>query len=425
MFSLRRSGAVLSAAAMLSGVAVTAGATPASAAPAPTPPAYFGVHHNLVADPASPWPKAPVGAVRLWDSGVSWRDVEPADNQWNWAKLDQQVAVARSKGADPMIVLGGTPQWASARGKSVPPGSEPLLGPGAADMPVAAAWVDYVRQIVARYSKRGVTNFQVWNEPNVVRFWNGSPAEMKKLSDQARSVLKSVSPKSKFISPSFPLRLKNPQRNWFEAYTKTGVMRTYDAIALNPYPVPNQGPEESMALIAYAKAVLKKYKVPAKPIWNTEINYGLAGAGQKQRVLPAALAAGYVARTMLLNKAGGVGRVYWYSWNYAPFFGINTTAKNSVTLTPAGTAFVTSRRWMSGQVLNGCTRDKAGTYKCTITTAKTRGFVYWNPVASRRPVVKAPAKTYQFEYVNGKAVKARPGSGLKVGQVPVLIRVKR
>ena len=50
-------------------------------------------------DPST-FPQAPVGAVRLWDSGVTWREIETSPGVFDFSRLDVAVSTARNRGAD-------------------------------------------------------------------------------------------------------------------------------------------------------------------------------------------------------------------------------------------------------------------------------------------------------------------------------------
>ena len=59
-----------------------------AAAPGPSgaiPATFFGLqmHKPLVAD-GQPWPTVPFGAGRLWDSGVSWAEVNKSQGAYDW-----------------------------------------------------------------------------------------------------------------------------------------------------------------------------------------------------------------------------------------------------------------------------------------------------------------------------------------------------
>src|ERR1700749_4290736 len=63
---------------------------------------YFATHlHRLVpvAEPdahATPWPAGQIGALRVWDSGPRWADLEPARGAFRFDRLDTYVAQAQA-----------------------------------------------------------------------------------------------------------------------------------------------------------------------------------------------------------------------------------------------------------------------------------------------------------------------------------------
>ncbi|MEO6713554.1 MAG: hypothetical protein ABIM89_09025, partial [Mycobacteriales bacterium] len=122
----RTVAAGVAALAMILGVSVAA-ATPAAAASIPIGPGLFGLHIN---DSVTNYPTVPFGTVRLWDSGTSWRELQPSPTVWDFSRLDAQVAKLRAARKDIVIVLGSTPRWASKR-----PNEAGNYGPGTAAEP--------------------------------------------------------------------------------------------------------------------------------------------------------------------------------------------------------------------------------------------------------------------------------------------------
>src|SRR6187200_16844 len=108
--------AVLSRRLLAVGAAVGIGlmllpAAPAGAATSRIPGSFFGMHNGEHVS----YPTAPVGAVRLWDSGVSWRDIETAPGRYDFTPVDAQVNAARAHGATVLLVLGQTPRFHSTK----------------------------------------------------------------------------------------------------------------------------------------------------------------------------------------------------------------------------------------------------------------------------------------------------------------------
>ncbi|HEX6937745.1 MAG TPA: hypothetical protein VF227_14590, partial [Actinomycetes bacterium] len=81
----------------------------AAAARVPAP--FFGMHDL---NPAT-WPNTQVGAIRLWDSGVTWREIETQPGVFDFSRLDSQIDTARANGAHVLVVLGQTPRFHSTR----------------------------------------------------------------------------------------------------------------------------------------------------------------------------------------------------------------------------------------------------------------------------------------------------------------------
>jgi hypothetical protein len=390
-------------------------ASPAAAATGPIPRSFFGMHNG---DTGS-YPTAPVGAVRLWDAGVSWREIETAPGRYDFTRVDARVNAARAHGAAVLLVLGQTPQFHSTK-----PGTPGWYGLGAAAMPTEAAWKNYVSGVVKHFKGRGV-DYQVWNEANVVGYWRGTAQQMATLTRLASTIVNRNDPSAKVVSPAMAVRLPS-QRSWLRTYyaQKTGGRKvaTYvDIVSLNLYPLASQKPEASMTLLATTRNVLRAAGV-RKPIWNTEINYGLLGGGNAKTV-SAQTQAAYVGRTFLLNAASDMKRVYWYSWNLQALANTSLTSADGVTLTEAGTAYSVVRSWLLGSRINGCPRDGHGTYTCTMTYSGGVKRVYWNP--SRNTSVHAVASARAAVNLLGSARILRGGERIAVTASPVMVRSAR
>ena len=129
------------------------------------PRAYWGMH--VMSPIGDGFPEVPITAVNLTTSGVYWNVVETAPGQYDFSRLDDIVATAEDRRAQPMVVLGFTPTFHSEKPNSATP---------AATMPDEAAWRAWVSAVADRYRDR--LDYQVWPEPNIVSNWAGTPAQM-------------------------------------------------------------------------------------------------------------------------------------------------------------------------------------------------------------------------------------------------------
>jgi polysaccharide biosynthesis protein PslG len=82
-------------------------------------------------------------------------------NSPNWLTADRYVAAVNARGLAVLWILTNTPAWAAA------PGYSGVWAPWADD----ALFGEAARKVVARYYDRGVTTYEIWNEPNYSWFF--------------------------------------------------------------------------------------------------------------------------------------------------------------------------------------------------------------------------------------------------------------
>ena len=370
-------------------------------------------------DPTS-FPSSRPGAIRLWDSGVTWREIERSPGVFDFSRLDASVNAARAKGSDVLIVLGQTPRFHAQR-----PNAAGFYARGASSPPKLTPWKRYVRKVALRYKGRGV-DYQVWNEGNVPGFWSGTPAKLAELTKVTWKVLNNADPRAQVVSPAMATRLKSQQK-WIDAFysRSTGgarVGRWMDVVSLNLYPLTNDGPEASMALLSTTRSILRRYGV-TKPIWNTEINYGLqVGGGGTAKDITRKKEAAFVARTYALNAANNVKRVYWYAWDLQKLANTQLTYANG-SVTPAGKTYSVVKSWLQGTRALGCSRSGNGTYTCTFRYSGGVKRVYWNP--SRKATVRTVSSATRLYFQSGGDEKVGGNKTIGVKFAPVMVRSRR
>jgi hypothetical protein len=375
------------------------------------------------------------GAVRLWDVGVRWYEVETRKGHYDWTRLDQLVTAAQASHTQVTMVVGGTPSFYSRNPWYVPPRAVP-------------AYRAFVKALMKRYKKfhgaRGIDAYQVWDEANITTFWTGTPHEMARLTMAMSAVRNRFDRHAKVVAPSMVTRLDYQQKGLSDFFAQhvggKPVWRYVDAIGLSMYPLPTYGrrtgvPEDSMTLLRRVRGLLHRDGVPrSKAIWSTEINYGLQSgkdANTPAKPITKARQAANVVRTYLLNAANGVKRVFWYRYDMGTYPGGGTIANTLLTrpnhpdeVTAAGTAFVTAQAWMHGRLLGShghrpCRKDRHGTYTCVVKDKSGKRHIYWNPFRTAR--VTLPRRAHHLHGVLGGSSDVKPGSRLEVGFKPVMV----
>jgi hypothetical protein len=412
-------------------------------------PKLFGVHDASL----NSLSRAGTGSIRLWDTGTTWAAMQPTSGAPDFTRLDQIVRDAHANGTEVTMVVAMTPQWAAP---------DPTNPAYQTEMPDLTAYKNFLSTLMNRYkdfqfgpgdSGRGIANYQVWNEANIINFWSGTPAQMAQLTAAAAQVRAAVDPGARLLAPALVSRLPFEQK-WirqFYAQKVDGrpVWKYVDAITFNLYPMDTYPtasgtrpgtPEDSIRLLNLTRVILYSDGMPTTvPIWNTEINYGMRGGGTGAAVpIPEDLQMAYVMRTYLLNAAQGVKRVNWYAYdmgNLPPAEGgaplgntllTDPDQRSTAPLTDAGHAFGRIQQWMAGTMVGTatgrpCARDLHGTYTCLIKYPSGGvGRVYWNPYSTAQVKLVASAKTLEDEY--GTTMQVTGGQPLTVDYAPVLVR---
>ena len=401
------------AAAAVGLVASVAPTAAAGAAPV-VPDALFGQHvATIVAGTPAALPS--VGSIRLWDAGVSWKDLEPANEQYNWAPLQAAVANARALGASEILyTMGNTPAWAASN----PSSSKALYGPGTNSHPRSDAdYVDFVADMLAAVP--GITAVQVWNEANLQDFYQGTAAQLAQLTKEVAPVIRAHG--AKVVAASTTVRAGGPVGKFGKAYgaamKKAKAWSSVDVVAGHFYPPATKGPNERVKYIKKIKAYYKKYGAKSKPLWDTEMNYGdLRSYMKVKRAYTGDTAATYVARTYIDSMRYGVQRVFWYLWDANVLGTAMTTGGQNGAIQSGGVAFLQVRDWMANKTWLGC-KTKSSVTTCTVRAGD--GSTQYIRYASKKKAYKVPAAG-TIRYLNGSAAPVAKGQKVTLTTQPVL-----
>lgn len=284
----------------------------------------FGLHFNstVTADPA-----LNLGAMRMWDNGLTWRLIEGTEDVYNWNGCDNRIALAERYGAEVLMTLGQAPGWAS---ETSPAGDNYNPTPPVND----EDWTDYITAMVTRYKGR-IHAYEIWNEPNASNFWNGTVGRLIELSSLAYSTIKSIDPDATVVSAA----PSSAGLNYFGQMLAAGAADYADAIGFHFHRHPLE-PEMLLDRVASVKAIMATYGV-TKPIWNTEFGWGeypVEGGTEDTDPMSEAQAASYIFWSYMVLLAGGIVRNFNYgvghSWSL-----LRLVDGDLETLNDAGTAF--------------------------------------------------------------------------------------
>jgi putative glycosyl hydrolase len=256
-----------------------------------------------------------------------WRGVQPSRGSFNWGATDLLVGTLASHGIRPVPFVWGSPSWVGSGALNQAP-------TGTADK---QAWRDFLKAAVARYGPGGsywgapyhqkygssatplpVQSWQIWNEPNLKRFWAPSPSSQQyaRLVEISHDAIKSQDPQARIVLAGLfsdgDVKAGDFLRNLYQI---PGTKGDFDAAALHPY---GCNRDQTRQRIVNFRAVMTNHADGGTPLWLTEFawgsgppdrfckNKGLAG---QQQLLSNSF-------KMILNnrRAWNVQRLFWFLW---------------------------------------------------------------------------------------------------------------
>jgi hypothetical protein len=386
---------------------------------APIPRSYFGLHIHR-ATTGTVWPEADFGSWRLWDTTTQWSALEPQKGKWDFSLLDKLVALGEQHHKNIMLTLGQTPTWSSSR-----PAEKSGNGMGAAAPPINLAdWREYVRTVGTRYKGR-IHAYEIWNEPNLSDFYIGSVEQMVELTNVASAELKKVDPTIIVVTPSVT---GDYGVGWLTKFLQAGGARNADAIGYHFYVSPKD-PEASLDIIFRVQDAMRANGAASKPLWDTEFGYAVANKTPQQRpewarhsiyarILSEDEASALIERTLILNWAAGIQRVFWYAFDNG-YMGM--TEPDGKTPKKNAHAYAVVQSWLEGARMGVCADHAGALWECTLALKNgTPTFVAWSPRGTTRWQI--PPQFHPEAVIDMQGVR-RPfhAKSLEVGISPVLV----
>lgn len=376
------------------------------------------------------WIPSYAGAVRLWDSGNRWSNIEPGRGVFDFAWTDKLVNNSRYAHKPVLLTLGQTPKWASSNPGdtrcafySASRRQEAGYEAGQCHAPKKMTdWDGYVRAVVKHYKGR-IEAYEVWNEANLTQFWRGNMTQLATMTKHATSIIHAVDPKAKVLSPSVIFVQSAATRGFVQNLTNAGGLRGVNGVAVHLYHHGvTDAPEANVAGALALRAQLNKRGIKA-PLWNTESGFRWNVKGQ---VASATVQRRLTARSWLVANYLRLPRSYYYSNN--SFLSLNT--RSTYGGTAAEKTVYQLRRWYTGASIKSCVHGPEGKmsfdiWQCTFSYGKSGksyryGQVRWSTGGTY--AASAPAGTSQVEYIGAAARRAGKGTRVTVSQNPVLVR---
>ena len=324
--------------AVAAGLAIAALAAPAQAAERRVPQGWLGVVADgpLTAAHTGEW-DAMVGAgVESVRTAVRWYELQPYGSAaevpaadaarfrdaggvpTDFTALDAVIAGAAARGLSVLPVVQATPAWAARTPGDItsPPADPATFGRFMAALagrygPQGSLWAE--RPDLPRIPVRA---WQVWNEPNLTRYWSEQPFARSyvRLLKAADAALDAADPGATVVLAGLP----NVSWTALRQIYKAGGRGHFDAVSLHPY---TRRPKDVLRLVRYARREMRRAGDGRTPVWLTELSWPAAKgkvprpAGFETTDRGQAVRLGAALRLIARDRrALRIQRVFWYTW---------------------------------------------------------------------------------------------------------------
>ncbi len=265
---------------------------------------------------------------------LNWGWVQPrSPGSFNWSGPDRLIGALAAHGIRAVPDFWGNPGWVWGS-----PARPPLARPR--DM---LAWRAFLRAAVARYGPDGafwrtryrqlhpqaaplpITSWQIWNEPNLRKYFapKPSPARYARLLRVSRDAIVGADPEARILLAGMPGYGQVTAWRFLRRLYATPEFRTsFSAAALHPYA---RNLDQFRYELRRFRTVMSNHGDAARPLWITELAWGSAlpdrfginqGPVGQSRMLRAAF------RLILTHRAAwNVQRLFWFHWRDPPAAG--------------------------------------------------------------------------------------------------------
>lgn len=384
----------------------------------------FGAHRG--------WPALGLNVVRLWDTGTTWSLLEPCDNCWDFStgsgkRMDLLVDYIKYNDPNAQILytMGQTPAWAATN-----PGSDGAYGLGSNSAPKdLTTWRRYVKTLATRYKGR-IRYWELWNEADYSRLYEGSVETMVEMARIAREELKAADPANVLISPSYT----GGGLMWLNNFFGAGGKNYVDAVAIHGYYALDA--EGLLNSLSNLRQIMKTHGISNKPIWNTEgglsctLNMAscLAQAPGKTTVssyeLPIAAQRGAMARAFAFMWTNGIVNFNHYTLEgTADTPALADPATNYTTQTPYGIAYLMSSKWIVGSSLVDAYQTPEGIYVFKMKTADNKpAYLVWSTKGTQKVRTPATWPITKLNRLDSTSAALSPSTPFDLTDEPVLLQ---
>ena len=380
------------------------------------------------------FPTASYGMQRIWDSPpLQWPSINTAVGVFDFTNLDTMLATAYTNSTTEILyTLARTPPWISSgapdstlchyptgsvgggNGECYPPSDLNADGSG-----TNATWKAWITKI-ARHANGQDSNptyltnhahiryWEIWNEPDAQFYWNGTFAQLARLTEDARCIIKgtglihqsgdgtgtpcaatAIHPTAQIVMASghanAPTLLTYAQNHLYCNNTSgiplwqlpcpnptSATAAAIDIVNYHMKPGNTTGSSIEDAMGTYVSNLRSRLQANelSKPLWDGEMSY--AEAGFTNSYTDPDMAASFFPRMYLSMWSLGITGSAFYTWDSigGTFSG---ASKTQVT-----TAYQQTYNWLTGSILPAPCSENGTVWQCSIVRNGVPYGIIWD-----------------------------------------------
>jgi len=350
---------------------------------------------------------------------LNWDRIENQRGILDYSVYDRYVDAAKQNDKKVLAVLGFETPWLFRNGKSkhyIPPEYIPQF-------------LQFVEETVLHFKGR-VDVWEVWNEPNLRRFWHGPRKEFYELSRLAAIKIRETDPDAYILGGVF---WRSPG-GFIKGMHKAGALENLDGLAFHPYAVNPAGAAKTHDKFLKTLAGINY----SGPVWITEIGYptgGLYPSKVSLEKLPS-----YVVKSITGAAARGAKNLLWYQlfdrhnehevppdawWDSERFFGLvynDYQRKDGAWAYELCARYLPGSRYIPELPLRENIADSIVSFCFLDGIAGSNTLILWNDRSRVQKVylhLEAPALLHDITTGNSRPVT--PETVLEIGKQPIIV----
>lgn len=361
------------------------------------------------------------GAVRLWNSGTNWPDLQSASGSYTWSNLDNWLdLIAQHEPMTVMYTFGNTPCFIA----SAPCGTAFWSSTPPADLTPSGSptFNSFVTALVQHCSPAGncvrtlIKNWEMWNEADETGFWTGTPLQLYQMFAPAIKIVRANVPGAMVSTPPVDGGQAAWMASWMAQENTYG--RLSDQYGIHIY-IRNYEPEQRMSMVAKMVSTKNSNGWTQTPWADTETNYqNTTFTCSTKFTLQDCYGQLIRWHVLLLAYQGGVGGaayISWYNWPSINWGGYDTY-------------YYTMMQWLAGAIFTASCANSGTVWTCPLLEpAGANGLIVWNTAGSSS---YTPASQYvDYKAFNGtyggETVPISPSQTTMIGLIPVMFETTK